>query len=668
MLLVLDLHIPGIVRERLLVSYHRYSAERSHGDSNIDDICMLLRSTGFSNASDAKRIANYPDEYFRLVCTFTCLAYSNCIIHTFLLSRVELDETFIEMIIGRLRSDDVYNQISVYPLPEHRTTALANQAGMLFVCLFFSPRTLHQQNSRMREIVDKFFADNWIVSIYMGITINLIDSWEPYKAARNALLNVTESSNIQDISAKHSRHLGKLIQQSRSLLKEGTLTEKMVIKNISKVVNLIRECNVTLRWLMLHTSKTTYDCSANKKCRQIETQVINDSSYNSVELFELLLNVSQLELKVREIIKEVLVEKENRWNKYRQEAAERVADLSEVFSGTNALMKIEKNQNLKQWFSEINKEITGLMHENPNVSGRKIIQLIQALEEVQEFHNLNANMQVKQHLTETIQYLHQMIQTVNIKEENLINLQFIADLSYAWIIIDKYTVIMQESIKKQPNLVIKLRATFLKLASALEIPLLRINQAHSDDLVSVSQYYSNELVNYVRKVIQIIPKTMFEALAKIIKIQTESIKELPTRLEKDKLREYAQLDERYAVAKYTYSISVFTEGILMMKTTLVGVIELDPKKLLEDGIRQELVKNLTEALHSGLIFNQKVKTSADLVDKLNDLTKIIDGYKRSFEYVQDYINIYGFKIWQEEVCFISSHLSMFFFYMYCISY
>ena len=35
--------------------------------------------------------------------------------------------------------------------------------------------------------------------------------------------------------------------------------------------------------------------------------------------------------------------------------------------------------------------------------------------------------------------------------------------------------------------------------------------------------------------------------------------------------------------------SVFTEGILLMKTTLVGVIKVDPKQLLEDGIRKELV-------------------------------------------------------------------------------
>ena len=38
------------------------------------------------------------------------------------------------------------------------------------------------------------------------------------------------------------------------------------------------------------------------------------------------------------------------------------------------------------------------------------------------------------------------------------------------------------------------------MASALDLPLVRIGQANSPDLVSVSQYYSGELVNYVRKV------------------------------------------------------------------------------------------------------------------------------------------------------------------------
>lgn len=95
---------------------------------------------------------------------------------------------------------------------------------------------------------------------------------------------------------------------------------------------------------------------------------------------------------------------------------------------------------------------------------------------------------------------------------------------------------MQESIRVNPSMVTKLRATFLKLASALDLPLLRINQANSPDLLSVSQYYSGELVSYVRKVLQIIPESMFTSLLKIIKLQTHDIIEVPTRLDKDKLR------------------------------------------------------------------------------------------------------------------------------------
>ncbi|XP_035210109.1 WASH complex subunit 5-like [Stegodyphus dumicola] len=269
-------------------------------------------------------------------------------------------------------------------------------------------------------------------------------------------------------------------------------------------------------------------------------------------------------------------------------------------------------------------------------------------QKVQEFHQLESNLQIKQFLADTRKFLHQMLRTINIKEEVLITLEMVADLSYAWEIIDSYTVYMQQGIKRNPTLAIKLRATFLKLASALDLPLLRINQASSPDLLSVSQYYSGELVSYVRKVLHIIPETMFGLMAQIIYLQTNVLKEVPTRLMKDQLKAYAQLDERYKVAKYTHAISVFTEGILMMKRTLVGIIQIDPKQLLEDGIRKELVQKVAVALHEGLVFNPKVKSS-ELVPKLEAIGQKMDGFRRSFEYIQDYVSIYGLKIWQEEM-------------------
>ena len=139
---------------------------------------------------------------------------------------------------------------------------------------------------------------------------------------------------------------------------------------------------------------------------------------------------------------------------------------------------------------------------------------------------------------------------------------------------------------------------------------------------------------------------MFNLLAEIISIQTNKLKEVPTMLDKEKLKEFSQLDHRYQIAKLTYSISLYTEGILQMKSAQIGCVNVDSKQLLEDGIRKELVIKIVEALHNQLQFSSK--SNVELTQKLDKLTEQIDGFRRSFEYIQDYVNIYGLRIWQEE--------------------
>uniref|UniRef100_A0A8D1EZ19 WASH complex subunit 5 n=1 Tax=Sus scrofa TaxID=9823 RepID=A0A8D1EZ19_PIG len=622
MLLVIDQKIEGEIRERMLVSYYRYSAARSSVDSNMDDICKLLRSTGYSSQPGAKRPPNYPESYFQ---------------------RVPVNETFISMVIGRLRSDDIYNQVSAYPLPEHRSTALANQAAMLYVILYFEPSILHTHQAKMREIVDKYFPDNWVISIYMGITVNLADAWEPYKAAKTALNNTLDLSNVKEQASRYATVSERVRVQVQQFLKEGYLREEMVLDNIPRLLNCLRDCNVAIRWLMLHTADSAYDPN-NKRLRQIKDQILTDSKYNPKILFQLLLDTAQFEFILKEMFKQMLSEKQAKWEHYKKEGSERMTELADVFSGVKPLTRVEKNENLQAWFREISKQILSLNYDDSTAAGRKTVQLIQALEEVQEFHQLESNLQVCQFLADTRKFLHQMIRTINIKEEVLITMQIVGDLSFAWQLLLSFLDKAQEHCCREMDCVL----FSFQLASALDLPLLRINQANSPDLLSVSQYYSGELVSYVRKVLQIIPESMFTSLLKIIKLQTHDIIEVPTRLDKDKLRDYAQLAPRYEVAKLTHAISIFTEGILMMKTTLVGIIKVDPKQLLEDGIRKELVKRVAFALHRGLIFNPRAKPS-ELMPKLKELGATMDGFHRSFEYIQDYVNIYGLKIWQEEV-------------------
>lgn len=617
MLLLVDYHFEGRIRERLLVSYYRYNAQQS-SSTRVDDICMLLRSTGFSKAS-GKRPVNYPEDYFR---------------------RIPIDDSLIEGAVGCLRFGDLYNQRPAFHnhQPEYRSTALATQASMLVIVLCFKPEILNTQTAVMREIVDKFFSDNWVISIYMGIIINLKDWWSPYKAARTALNNTLEVSNMKTIAQKHGQKMKDLLRETEEVQLVGTLDES----TIGSLVNLVRDCNVTLRWILLHTTSL----NLSKRSRSLQQFVITESKYTEINCFRLLLNTAQIEQDVKQMYKELLVGKETKWLRDKEACVKRIIDLAQMFGDNKSFDGIEKNQNLHTWFMEISKHINSLQQED----SRKIVQLLQALEDVQEFHQLENNLHVSQYLSDTREILHNMLRSGSIVEDTMINLNIITDCCYAWNMMETFTHIMQATIKKNPPTVIKLKALFLKMASALDTPLLRINQAHSKDLSSVSQYYSRELESYARRVLQIIPETVFGLLAQIVHLETNSFKEIPTKLPKEKLKDYAQLDARLQMAKLTYAVSVFTKGVLSLRSVSLGVLRVDSHRLLEDGIRQELVKQVTLALHNGLIFDNKSKVT--LPQKLKSLAFIMDGYRKSFQYIQDYININSLKIWHEEIIYI----------------
>ncbi|ALC43183.1 CG12272 [Drosophila busckii] len=642
-LLILDFHIPGDVRERLLVAYYRYSGGDStpgSDESNIHEVCLLLRSTGFVQPARARAmqaagqaapatVQRYPEAYF---------------------SRFHFDSNFIDLVIARLRCDDIYNQMVIYPHPTHRTTAFASQAVCLYVCLYFAPDLLHNQNAQMREIVDKFFCDNWTLSVYMGITVNLVDAWANFKAASSAITNVVSPSALRVLCQQQREGLQKTLLKTKEIVREGVLSEGFVLEHANNIIVLMRQANVLLRWHCLHTSAAVLVISE-QAATAVRQLVLNELQFERDKIYTLMLNCGQMELSFRELLAEVQKQRTHNWSTSRDEAMQYLRELSEVFAGKRALSKIDVNPQLEQWFGQVAQRLQKLDITKPQKSGRLIIQVMQALDEVQEYHNLYANMLVKQQLQETRDLLNRMAQLLNLKEDMEIQIQMISDFSYAWQLLQRdFTPIMQDHIKRQPNAVIAIRAVFLKLASTLELPLMRINQAKSEDLVSVSNYYSTELANFLRRVLQIVPETMFNILARIIQLLTNVIKEFPTRLEKDKLRDYAQFEERAKVAQLTNDIAIFTKGILMMKTTLVGVIELDPKQLLEDGIRKELVNHLANAYNLGLIFTpEKGKSNVQLLQsKLHALGKTIEGYRRSFEYIEDYLRVQGLSILLEE--------------------
>lgn len=272
--------------------------------------------------------------------------------------RITIKSSYIDIVLGRLRTDDIYNQLTIYPKSFHRSFALAQQASMLYVCLFFAPYSLHQQTAVMREIVDKYFPDNWVVPIYMGYNVNLAESWEHFKAAKMALNNTLEQGNVKSYTHSFANALADLHKSTVNLLKEGTITSDNVLNNNNNILNVLRDCNVTIRWLILHT---TIDKGEKiKRCKQLRELVVNESKINPVQLFKLLLNTAQLELITKDLLKNILEAKEDKWRSLKDESSSCLRELAEVFGGEKPLTRVQKNLNLKRWFCEISKEVDSL--------------------------------------------------------------------------------------------------------------------------------------------------------------------------------------------------------------------------------------------------------------------------------------------------------------------
>ena len=73
--------------------------------------------------------------------------------------------------------------------------------------LFFNAEIMESKKSKMREIVDKHFYDNWVVPFYLGYLVDLTEEWKSYKAAKLALENTLDPDQIQQLANEYIKNL-----------------------------------------------------------------------------------------------------------------------------------------------------------------------------------------------------------------------------------------------------------------------------------------------------------------------------------------------------------------------------------------------------------------------------------------------------------------------------
>jgi WASH complex subunit strumpellin len=632
-LMLMDLRVPGPVRERLVVAQLRHRGEGSAVP--LVDLARLVRDTGFRSAPEGapplptsyKPPANYPEELF---------------------ARFTIAPRHVAMILGRLRSDDVYNMGRVFPNPDQRSVALAQQASMLYVCLFFQPRTLHDQKPVMREIVDKHFSDNWVVPVYMGVTADLSVEWDRYKAAREALaMDTLLVPRVKEFLRAHTASFAAAHRSLDQFLLEGVLTEALVVDQLPALMDVVRQANIALRWVLLHRRGET------KKWRDLVTSAKDGGFPDRRAVLDLLLRVSLIEFKLKMHLKHLLAGKEERWAATRGQTANIMNELSDYFSGGRALTRVERDEGLMQWFAQLGKEVSSLDVSDAVVAGRKMRQLVKALDDVTAFDVIDASPNIKEFLSLAKGNITEMVRMCNITEQAQSDLLILSDFSYAWILMHEFVPDMQERVRNDPTSVRALRATFLKLTSMLDVPLVRVAESKSPDTLSVAEYYSGELVSFLRTVMEVIPIIIFAILKDVTVLQSRGMSALPVRVEQTLLRDLAQLEQRSVLARRTHEIGIFTEGILAMEKTLLGVIRVDPRQILKDGISKHLVDQISRSFHVCLSFDLRPVRGKDpkaaVEGALQLLRDQLAGVRNSFEYVQDYVAMYGLRMWQEQL-------------------
>lgn len=648
MLITTDNNFEGGLRERLIVSYYRYSSYKSSPDSSIDETCNLMRSTGFkSPQQQSYRFNGANHQHFRPE------AYPESFF-----SRLRVNQSVVKLMIAKLQSVDIYNQtLTAFPHPDHRSIALSKQASMLYVVLYFCPDILNTQRSRMREITDKFFHDNWVISIYIGEIVNLIEAWSPYKAARESLSQLLEFDSIRNMASQYNSRFSRVHDSLKEYLREGYLSEDFVLEHYNRILNHVREANVVLKWMLLQSQM---NAGWQLKLSRASHSLVMNHRPQLQLLFEFLQILSDLEKRFLRIFNKILDEKSLKILECKGKTLKLICELIDIFSEVEPMRWIRPGANSKL-VDILTKARSSLSsHEFDHINSRDfVLSLTNELNLAQDSYSDGKNMQVVQLFKDTKDNLLRIFRFLNISDEVNDIFRFICDFSYGWKIIDEnLTNHMQSLIKDDPHKVYGIEATFLKLATAFDTGLMRISQSDfREDFISVSQYYSTKLVSYIRDVLHVIPASILESLSKIVSIQTEIvISDMPSKVSLESLRDFALPDKRIQILKLTYKASHYAESMLLMQSTNIGSIKINSKQLLEDGIRRELVIKMSDSIQEILEFSDNgsnnqsgAKLAQNLLTKLAKLDAIMNGYKCSLEYVQDYLFIYGLKLWQEEL-------------------
>ncbi len=432
---------------------------------------------------------------------------------------------------------------------------------MLVVILFLQPTILQKNEVTIRKIVDRFhIGDNWIVPLYNGHTVDLSIEWgadgssgRRFPAAANVLEPKVDFERVRELQQKNLQEMKSCIEELKRFLNQN-LCPLYILEHDAKLLNCMRKANIALRWRILHHRTVILTKSSSSQ----KSSAGNTISVEERSLVDLFLLASRYESSLRDSYQQLLKERVSLWKEFKQNAKIKMQQLSSHFSGNESLVMVEKNDAIGQWFGKMVEEINILEYQT---TGRDVQYCIDSLNDVIKLDVIDRNAQVKEVISEACTALRRMVQLGNIHYDICIIIDAIADCEYARTAMEYYVPIFHWRSMKDPKSVAFLRPSFLKMASFLSSKLPPHFITYSQRQNIVKNLHTQALLCFVKEILDVIPKSIFSCLGQIVGVkENKSLSPLPSKIEVDKLWDYAHLGDRYNLSKLTFELSVLTKG------------------------------------------------------------------------------------------------------------
>ena len=647
-LILLDLYIPGIIRERFIIAHYRYctttitTTSMVTSEGTFDDICKVFQRShldALSSSSTSYSMSmglfssknNHPDGH---------KVISPIVQSTSYMTRMPLDPKLVQGVINCIMDYDIYPiYTEAYPSYPHRSTRLTKQAQLLVVIVHFQPDILKSNSLFCRQMIDRFFSNRWRIPLYNGEILDIRDEWMDgrYPAAQSEIHQVLGNEQLSAILSKRTKCTLTTLQDLNRYMEQDPLSTDYVLDHFDDLLNLLRDANDTLQWEMLH--------------RGTFTRVIDDET-----IVELIFATCCFDQMVLNAFRDVLQQRQELYMVRHSFMSEKINQLSNHFFGRESLSLVDKNDDIGTWFRKIGEEMK-LLCWNPDNDVEDIQYFMDSIKEMTQIDIIDKNTHMKSIMMDIQKYILHMARLSGLQSNICETIETISDFSACRGCIEYFVPFFHFKVKAKPENTSHLSPFFIKCTTYLKSTLVPGIKTSGPSACFVRKVHTDALVAYVKEVLNVIPTTVFSSLGKMIEQNDSSLKELPNKIEVDALFNYGTLEERLRMAELTYELSTLTRGINDMEDLSIGTMKLEPQRLLEEGLRNELVRRISFAMHSilrfDINFDRSLKSHRIFCNRFQKaclkLEKNLDTLQRAMIWVQDFLNVKGIEIYYHEL-------------------